>query len=90
MLRCVNDGVTTIEPGHQKTGNARVFQALPYVRKRLRLEITQRSLQTGMSRSNSETRGGSVMVWAVITLLPFLAKLLQGSTWKGWLMWCIT
>jgi hypothetical protein len=25
LLRCVNDGVTTIRPGHQTTGNARVM-----------------------------------------------------------------
>jgi hypothetical protein len=25
MLRCVNDGVTTIKPGHQATGNAHVL-----------------------------------------------------------------
>jgi hypothetical protein len=25
MLRCVNDGVTTIKPGHQTTGNACVI-----------------------------------------------------------------
>jgi hypothetical protein len=25
MLKCVNDGVTTIKPGHQTTGNTRVI-----------------------------------------------------------------
>jgi hypothetical protein len=27
MLRCVNDGATTMKPGHQTTGNARVMWA---------------------------------------------------------------
>jgi hypothetical protein len=25
MLKCINDGVTTIKPGHQTTGNGRVI-----------------------------------------------------------------
>jgi transposase len=41
-------------------------------------------------------RGGSMMVWAaeswynivLVTLLPFMAELLQGSTWTGWLISC--
>jgi hypothetical protein len=61
-----------------------VLHAVPYIRKSLRLENTRGSLQTGMPRSNSETRGGSVMVWAAISwysillvplLLPFIAEL---------------
>jgi hypothetical protein len=33
MLRCVKDGVTTIKPGHQTTGNARVVWSdeLPFM-----------------------------------------------------------
>jgi hypothetical protein len=65
ILRCVNDGVTTIKPGHQTTGIACViwsvessFTLLPTtVRKSLRLENIQGSLQYGMPGSNSETRG---------------------------------
>jgi hypothetical protein len=42
-------------------------------------------------------RGGSVMVWAAVSchsiplvpLLPFMAKLLQESTWTGWVIRCI-
>jgi hypothetical protein len=38
---------------------------------------------------------GSVMVWAAISwfmlvpLLPFVAELLQGNTWTGWVIRCI-
>jgi hypothetical protein len=63
MLRCVNDGVRTIKPWHQTRGNARdvfrwvVLLAVAYIRRSLRLENTQGSLQSGMPGSNSETRG---------------------------------
>jgi hypothetical protein len=62
------------------------------------LENTQGSLQSWMPGSNSETRRGScVMVWAAISwysillvpLLPFMAELLQGYTWTGWVTRCI-
>jgi hypothetical protein len=41
--------------------------------------------------------GSSVMVWAEISwyiillvpLLPFMAELLQGSMWTGWVITCI-
>jgi hypothetical protein len=41
--------------------------------------------------------GGFVMVWAAVSwynillvpLLPFMAELLQGSTWAGWVIRCI-
>jgi hypothetical protein len=60
------------------------------------LENTEGSQQYGMPGS-SETRGGSVMVWAAISLhsilliplLPFTAKVLQGTTWTGWVIRCI-
>jgi hypothetical protein len=49
-----------------------------------------------MPGSSSETRGGSVMVWAIlwysillVPLLPFMAELLQGSTWTGWVSRCV-
>jgi hypothetical protein len=93
MLRCVNDGVTTIKPGHQTTGNTRdmiwrvVLNAAPYLRKSLRLENTRGSLQFGMPGSNSGTRegGGSVMVWATMSwystpsvpLLPFHGRITE-------------
>jgi hypothetical protein len=105
MLRCINDVVTPIKPGHQTTGNVHnmvrwvILHAAPYIRKRshLRYENTQGSLQSRMPGSNSETWEGSIMVWAAISwysillvpLLPFMAELLQGSMWTGWVIWCI-
>jgi hypothetical protein len=63
-----------------------VLHAGPYIRESSRLKNTQGSLQSC-----------SVMVWAAISwysillvpLLPFMAKLLQGSTWTGWVLMCI-
>jgi hypothetical protein len=51
----------------------------------------------GMSNSESETRGDSMMILAAIScysillipLLPFMAELLQGSTWTGSVIRCI-
>jgi hypothetical protein len=57
MLRCINDGVMTIKLGHQTTGNTCVvwsrviYHAVPYIRKSLRLENTQESLQFEKPRS---------------------------------------
>jgi hypothetical protein len=85
MLRCVNDGVTTMKLGHQTSGNARMiwsdessFPLFPTSnRKSLRLEDTQGSLQSGMRGSNSETRGRfchglAVVSWYNILLVPLL------------------
>jgi hypothetical protein len=52
-----NDGVMTIKPGHQTTGNVCVLHAVPYIKNSLRLENTQGNLQSGMPGFNSETRG---------------------------------
>jgi hypothetical protein len=65
MLRCINDGVTTIKPGHQTTGNVCMiwsgelsFMLFPAsIRKSVCLENTQGSLESGMPGSNSETWG---------------------------------
>jgi hypothetical protein len=63
MLRYVIDGVTTIKPGYQTTGNARVIwpdrvvlHAVPNIRKSLRSENTQGNLQSRMPGSKSESR----------------------------------
>jgi hypothetical protein len=85
----------TIKPGHQTAIQLEtpdmvrsvVLHAIPYIRKSLRLENTQGSLQSVMPGCNSETRGGSVMVWAAISwysillvpLLLFMTELLQGG-----------
>jgi hypothetical protein len=65
MLRCVNDGVTTIKSGHKTTGNTwygdtvrwAICYTVPYTRKNLCLENIQSSVQSGMPASNSETHG---------------------------------
>jgi hypothetical protein len=79
MLRYVNDGVTIINPGHQTTGNARdvrwvVLHAVPSMRKSLRLENTQASLQSGMPGSVPIAKhgGGFVVVWAPISWYSIL------------------
>jgi hypothetical protein len=49
-----------------------VLHAVSYIRKSLRLENTRGSLQSGMPGSNSETREGSVMVWAAVSWCSIL------------------
>jgi hypothetical protein len=67
MLRNINDGVTTIKPGHQKTENVCdivrwvILHAIPYIRKCLHFENTHGSLQSGIPCYNSETR--EVLRW---------------------------
>jgi hypothetical protein len=69
-----------------------VLHAVPHIRKSLRLENIQGSLQSGMPGSVPKVKHGvgSVMLCAAIScysillvpLLPFMVELLQGSTWK--------
>jgi hypothetical protein len=74
-----------------------VLHAAPCIRKSLRLENTEGSLQSGMPGSNSETRGrfcdslGSniVIQYSAGPILPLIAELLHGSTWSGWVIRCI-
>jgi hypothetical protein len=93
MLRCVNDGVTTVNPGHQTTGNARVmwskdssftlFPALGrvYVWRTHREAYNPECLVPTMTQG-----GGSVLVWAAISwyiilllpLLPFMPNYCKG------------
>jgi hypothetical protein len=100
IFRYVNNGVMTIKPGHQTTGNARVIWSdepsitLFSTSGRVYVENTQGSLQSGTSGSNSETRGRfcnglSSNIMVLVPLLPFMAELLQGSTWTGWEITCI-
>jgi hypothetical protein len=81
-LKCTGDMVRSF-----------VLYAGPHIRKSLRSENTRGSLQSGMPGSNSETQGRFYEVWAVIwysillvLLLPFMAKLLQGSVWTSWVI----
>jgi hypothetical protein len=101
MLRCVNDGVTTIKPGYQAAGNASVlssdelsFTLLPtsgrvYVWRTLKEAYNPECLVPTVKQG-----GGSMMVLAKISwysillvpLLPFMVELLQGSMWTGWII----
>jgi hypothetical protein len=70
-----------------------VLHAVPDIRKSLRSENTEGSLQPGMLGSVPTVKHGrgSVMVWAAISwysillvpLLAFMVELLQGSTLTG-------
>jgi hypothetical protein len=56
------------------------------------VENTQGSLQSRISVSNSGKQHGEVPLWFdvdLITVLPFMAKLLQGSTWTDGIIRCI-
>jgi hypothetical protein len=101
MLGC---DVTIIKPGYQTTGNTRVmwsdelsFTLSPtsgrvYVWRTLKKAYNMECLVLKVKHG-----GGSAMVWAamswynilLVPLLPFTAKLLQGSTWTGWVSRCI-
>jgi hypothetical protein len=92
MLRCVNDGVTTIKPGHQATGKAHVissdessFTLFP-TSGRVYVWRTPKEAYNPECRAPTVKHwGGSVMVWTAISwysivlvpLLPFMAELLQ-------------
>jgi hypothetical protein len=60
MLRCVNDGVTTIKPGYQATVHASYGQMSHpshcSLLQEVYLENTHGSLQSGMPRSNNKIR----------------------------------
>jgi hypothetical protein len=75
-----------------------VLHAVPHIRRSLRLENIQGSLQSGMPGSVPTVKhvGGFMKVWAAVSwcsillvpLLPLKAKLLEGSTWTGWVNRC--
>jgi hypothetical protein len=104
ILIFVNDGVTTIKPRHQTTGKACIIWSnessiAPFPTSG-RVYVWRTPKETYHPECLVPTvkhRVGSVMVWAAISqysillvpLLPFMAKLLQGSTWTGWVMRCI-
>jgi hypothetical protein len=57
MLRCVNNGVTSIKPGHQTNGNANVISSDESSFTLLYLENSQGNLQFRMPGSNREIWG---------------------------------
>jgi hypothetical protein len=74
ILRCVKDGVMTIKPGHQTTGNARVIWAdessltlFPTSGRVYVWDNSQGSMHSRMPVPTVKNGGGSVMVWAAIS-----------------------
>jgi hypothetical protein len=95
MLRSVNDGVETIKPGHQTAGNALVIWSdessftLYLASGRVCVWRTPKEAYNPECLVPTVKHGGgSVMVWApiswynilLVSLLPFMAELLQGNT----------
>jgi hypothetical protein len=105
MLRCINNGVVTIKPGHQTTGNAHVIwsdELSPYS-SLLQEQFTlgehpmKPTIWYARFGSNSETRGrffgglgSNILVQILLVpLLPFMVKLLQANIWTCWVIRCI-
>jgi hypothetical protein len=92
-----NDGVRTIKPGHKTTANTHVpwsdessFTLLP-TSGRVYIWRTPKKAYNPEHLVPTVHEGGSVMVWGIllVLLLPFMAELLQGSMWIGWVIRCI-
>jgi hypothetical protein len=70
MLRCVNDGVTTIKPGRQTTGNARViWSRKSFFFTLVRVYFWRSPKEAHNAECLVQTvkhGGGSVMVWVAI------------------------
>jgi hypothetical protein len=93
MLKCVNDGVTTIKPGHQTSGNAWPCQ----MGRRLRTcSLRQEQFMIGGTLTpaclvtTEKHCTWDIMWWLgqqycglllVPLLVSFMAELLQGSAW---------
>jgi hypothetical protein len=89
MLRCVNDGVTTIKPGHQTTGNAHViwsdessFTMFPtsarvYVRRTPKEAYNPECLVSTVKNGGGPVTVSAAMSWhsiLLVPLLPFIAE----------------
>jgi hypothetical protein len=103
MLRCLNngDGVTTIKPGYQTSGNARVmwsdessFTLFPMPGRVYVWRTPKEAYNPECLVPTVKHGGGSVVVLTAILwysilsvpLLPFMAKLLQGSMRTNWVI----
>jgi hypothetical protein len=104
MLSCVNDRVTTIKPGHQSNEKARMILSdesfltlLPTSRRDYVLRTTKEAYNPECLVPAVKHELCFVMVWAamswysvlLVPLLPFMAELLQGNMWTGWVIRCI-
>jgi hypothetical protein len=100
ITECLQDGVTTIKPGHQKTGNTHViwsgessFTVFPASRG-VYIWRTP-SPQCLAPRLKHETGvlcgslGSNVVPCRWSHCYPSMAELLQGSTWTGWVIRCL-
>jgi hypothetical protein len=74
MLRYLNDGVTTIKPGHQTSGNASLlrldqssFKLFPASGRVFLWEIYKEAYNPERLVPTVKYGGGSVMIWAAIT-----------------------
>jgi hypothetical protein len=99
MLRCVKDGITTMKPGDETTGNVRViwtdgssFALFPTSGRIYVWRTPNGAYNPEYLVPTVKHGGGSVMVWAqyrcilLVPLLPFMAELLQGSTLTVWVI----
>jgi hypothetical protein len=95
-------GITTIKPEHQTTGNMHViwsgessFMMFPtsggvYVRRTPRKPTIRNAwVQQWNTRVVLWWFGQQHHGIVLFTLLPFMAELLQGSTWTGWVIRCV-
>jgi hypothetical protein len=81
MLRCVNDGVTTINPGHQSTGNESAmwsdessFMLFP-ISGRVYLWRTPKGAYNPECLVPTVKHGGaSMMVWAAISWAKYCTE----------------
>jgi hypothetical protein len=83
MLRCVNDGVTTIKPGHQTAGNAPViwsdestYVLLPTSERVYVWRTPKEVYNPDYLVLTVKQEEGSVMVWAAISCYSVLVALL--------------
>jgi hypothetical protein len=93
MLRRINDGVTTIKPGHQTNGNAcmicQMSSSFTLFLTSGRVYVWRRPKETYDLECLVPTVKHGGILWCsilLVPLLPFMAILLQGSTWTGWVI----
>jgi hypothetical protein len=101
MLRCLNYGIMTIKHELQTTGNACVIWSDESSFMLFRMSGRVYIWKTPNEAYNLERLvptvkhgGGSMMLCAamswysipLVPLLPFMAELLQGNTWRGWII----
>jgi hypothetical protein len=104
MLRCVNDGVTIMKPGHETNRKALVmwpdnssFTLFPTSRRVGIWRTPKEAYNPERLVPTVNHEGNCAMVWTAVSwysillapLLPFMADLLQRSTRTDWVIRCI-